>query len=119
MDNEESGNSVSRIGRVYRLLSLSMMLGEDYLRAADLAGMLGVTARTIYRDVESLRAAGLAVEGDAGLGYRLPDAPQTAALILTRDEKRALIAGLKLVKAGEDRALAGAAGALLKKALTI
>lgn len=119
MDNENEANSVNRLGRVHRLLALSMMLGEDPLRAADLAAMLGVARRTLYRDIDALRAAGLAVDGAPGIGYRLADAPQTAALILTREEKRALIAGLKLVKAGEDRALAGAAGALLKKALAL
>jgi predicted DNA-binding transcriptional regulator YafY len=110
---------VSNFRRVNRLMALSLMLGEARLRAADAAAALGVTVRTIYRDIAALRAAGLAVQGHPGIGYWLDAQPQTAALMLTREEKRALIAGLKLVKAGEDRGLAGVAEALLGKVMAI
>ena len=114
MGNEE-GN-VSSSNRVRRLLALAPMLGETPLRAADAAETLGVTVRTIYRDIDGLRAAGFAIEGDPGVGYVLAAQPTTGPLALTKEERRALIAGAKLVKAGGDAVLVKAATTLLKKA---
>ena len=107
---------VSSSKRVRRLLALAPMLGPEPLRAADAAETLGVTVRTIYRDIEALRGAGFAIEGDPGVGYFLAARPSTGPLSLTRDERRALIAGAKLVKTGSDAVLAKAAASLLKKA---
>lgn len=107
--------NVSSANRVRRLLALAPMLGAEPLRAADAAETLGVTVRTIYRDIEALRSAGFAIEGDPGVGYLLAGQPSTGPLALTKDERRALIAGAKLVRAGGDAALAKAAVSLLKK----
>lgn len=97
-------------------MMLAVLLGEASLRAADAARILGVTVRTLYRDIEALRAAGFPIEGHAGVGYSMPVGPACGPLSFSRDELRALVAGLKLVKAGGDAALAGAAASLLKKA---
>lgn len=99
-----------------RLLALAPMLGMNPLRAIDAAQTFNVTVRTIYRDMDALRAAGFAIEGDPGIGYVLAAQPATAPIALTKDERRALIAGAKLVKSGTDTVLAKAAGSLLKKA---
>lgn len=99
-----------------RRLALALMLGDAPLRGADAAAGLGVTLRTLYRDIGKLRAVGFAVEGEPGSGYRRPNAGPSASLALTRDELRALVAGAKLVKAGSDAGLAAAAASLLKKA---
>ena len=109
-------NFVSSSKRVRRLLALAPMLGETPLRAADAAETLGVAVRTIYRDIDALRAAGFAIEGDPGVGYVFAAQPATGPLALTKDERRALIAGAKLVKASGDAVLARAASSLLKKA---
>jgi len=37
--------------------------------AAFLAGRLGVSLRTVYRDVRDLSLSGVPVEGEAGVGY--------------------------------------------------
>jgi predicted DNA-binding transcriptional regulator YafY len=108
--------NVSSSNRVRRLLALAPMLDQTPLRAADAAETLGVTVRTIYRDIDALRAAGFAIEGDPGVGYVLVAQPTTGPLALTKDERRALIAGAKLVKSGGDALLAKAAASLLKKA---
>lgn len=108
--------NVSSSNRARRLQALARMLGPESLRAVDAADSLGVTVRTIYRDIEALRNAGFEIEGDPGVGYLLLAQPSTGPLSLTRDERRALIAGAKLVKAGSDTALSKAAASLLKKA---
>ncbi len=115
LDEENFSSS----NRARRLLALAPMLGSEPLRAVDAAETLGVTVRTIYRDIEALRSAGFGIEGDPGVGYLLPAQPSWGPLSLTREERRALIAGAKLVKAGGDSGLARAAASLLKKAQSL
>lgn len=67
------------------------------LTAAQLADRLAVSARTIYRDVESLHAAGIPLYGEAGHagGYHLVDGWRTRLTGLTAEEAdRLFLAGL-------------------------
>ena len=65
--------------------------------AAVLASELGVSLRTIYRDIGSLVAEGAAIEGEAGLGYVLKPGFFLPPLMFGEDELDALILGLRLV----------------------
>ncbi len=64
-------------GRVDRVFQLTNALraessGEAGVATAErLAASLGVSVRTIYRDIETLRANGYPIEGAPGVGYRL------------------------------------------------
>ncbi|SBT41160.1 helix-turn-helix transcriptional regulator [Micromonospora auratinigra] len=84
--------------RASRLLSILLLLqSHGRLTATDLARRLEVSVRTIYRDVESLHAAGIPLYGSAGHagGYRLVDGWRTRLTGLTTEEAdRLLFAGL-------------------------
>ena len=84
--------------------------------AADLARELEVSERTIYRDIGGLVATGVPIEGEAGVGYRLPrggfDLPP---LMFGEDEIEALVLGARVVKSWGDPGLARAAEDLLAK----
>ncbi|MFI2713389.1 helix-turn-helix transcriptional regulator [Micromonospora sp. NPDC018662] len=84
--------------RASRLLSILLLLqAHGRLTAADLATRLDVSARTIYRDVEALHAAGIPLYGEAGHagGYRLVEGWRTRLTGLTGEEAdRLLFAGL-------------------------
>ena len=58
--------------RASRLLSALLLQARGRMTAKELADELEVSVRTVYRDVESLHAAGIPLYGDAGRGRRVP-----------------------------------------------
>lgn len=59
-----------------RLFQVMALLAEaptaaPLWRAVDLAARLGVSERTVHRDLAVLARRGVPVQGEAGVGYRL------------------------------------------------
>ncbi|WKX68875.1 YafY family protein [Streptomyces sp. XD-27] len=102
-----------------RLLSILLLLQtRGRVPAAELAQRLEVSARTIYRDVESLSAAGVPVYAERGRhgGIALLPGFRTDVTGLTSDEARALFV---LAAQGAHSALGldGALGSALRKVM--
>jgi predicted DNA-binding transcriptional regulator YafY len=57
-----------RLFRLFRLLDL-MRLRSTPVTAASLAEELGVSVRSIYRDISDLQAMGAPIRGEGGIGY--------------------------------------------------
>lgn len=99
-----------------RLHAITAALTPDTpITAAELARKLGVTERTIYRDIARLTATGLPVEGTPGSGYRLPAHVLLPPLTLTPAELEALNLGLAVAQELADPALAQAVETLTAK----
>lgn len=102
--------------RTNRLFDVIQILRDGRLhRAQDLAGALAVTQRTIWRDIDALRATGLAIEGERGVGYILRMPLTLPQMMLTPVEFEALRAGLRHVASGADAQLAKSARSLAAK----
>lgn len=99
--------------RATRLAQLQSLLTDGAThRAADLAARLGVSERTIFRDMDTLRLSGVPVEGRRGAGYRA-EAPLTLPpMAISETELEALHLGLAVISQADDPELAPAAAAL-------
>ena len=102
--------------RADRLFDLIQILRDGRLhRAEDMARKLGVSTRTIWRDMTTLATSGLPVEGARGVGYQLRDPTSLPPMTLTRDEFEALRLGITLVSGAADPTIARAAATLRAK----
>lgn len=99
----------SSAARLLHLLSL--FSARPSWTATELSERLGVTSRTVRRDVAQLRDLGYPVESDAGRsgGYRLGAGGRLPPLLLTDDEAVAVAIGLRVATGpgvGDDDAAA-------------
>lgn len=102
--------------RADRLFSLVQVLRRDrFSTAARLAQELEVSERTIYRDIQDLIHSGVPIQGEAGVGYRVPCRFELPPLMLSVEELEALVMGARMVGAWADPALREATESLLGK----
>lgn len=98
-----------RADRLFRIVD-ELRIRRRATRAAELAVLLEVSPRTIYRDMADLMASGVPVEGSAGVGYLLRPGYHIPPLMFDADEIEALVLGLRIVQSWTDEAMARAAG---------
>ena len=105
------------MSRSARLLDLIQVLRRHRrpVSGQRLAAELGVSLRTIYRDIATLTAQGAPIEGEAGLGYVLRPGFVLPPLMFTAEEIEALVLGSRWVAQRADRPLAEAARNALAK----
>ena len=85
------------------------------MTAAALAEELEVTPRTVYRDIATLQARRVPIEGAAGVGYVLRKGFDLPPLMFTIDEVEAIAVGARMLKRVKDPALQHAADSVLAK----
>ncbi len=102
--------------RTDRLFDIIQILRDGRLhRAQDIADRLEVSVRTIYRDMDTLAASGIPVEGERGMGYMVREAITLPPLTLTAEELEALNLGMAIVAEAADPGLKSAALSLADK----
>lgn len=102
--------------RTDRLFDIIQILRDGKLhRARDIAARLEVSVRTIYRDMDTLVASGVPVEGERGVGYMVREQITLPPLNLTPEELEALNLGMAIVAEAADPELKAAAQRLAEK----
>jgi predicted DNA-binding transcriptional regulator YafY len=85
------------------------------LTGQQLAERLGVSRRSVYRDIADLISSGVPIEGEAGVGFRMRRGYSVPPMMFTPEELQALVFGARLVQSCADEGLHEAAEALLAK----
>ena len=102
--------------RADRLFQLIVLLGRRRsVTGEKLAERLGVSLRTVYRDVRDLSLSGVPIQGEAGVGFRLSAGYQLPPLMFTPEEIQALVFGARLVQSCADEGLQAAADSAIAK----
>lgn len=110
------------MSRSERLLDLLQTLRRHRrpVTGAALAEQMGISLRTLYRDIASLQAQGAQIEGEAGLGYVLRPGFVLPPLMFSVEEIEALALGsLWVAQRTDGRLVAAARDALAKIAAVL
>ncbi len=86
------------MNRFDRLTSMLIQLqSKRLITAREIAERFGVTKRTIYRDIQTLRLAGVPIGEEEGKGYFLVEGYRLPPVMFTMEEARALITTSKIL----------------------
>ena len=108
------------MNRDQRLYDLVQILRDGKLHTADELGRtMGVSTRTIWRDMAMMAATGIPVEGERGLGYILRTPLVLPPTALTQDEAGVLGEALRAIADDPTHPRARAARTLLYKIATL
>jgi len=109
------------MSRAQRLLDLVQVLRRHRrpVSGRKLAAELGVSIRTLYRDIVTLQGQGAPIEGEPGLGYILKPGFMLPPLMFSEEEIEALVLGSRWVADRADPALALAARDAMAKIVAV
>ena len=105
---------MSRTLRLFQLMQ-ALRQGPGPKTAAGLGEELGVSGRSIHRDIATLREMGAIIDGEAGYGFTLIEDNALPPMGFQDTELEALVLGLREVQQIGDPDLADAAGEALRK----
>lgn len=105
------------MSRSARLLELIQILRQHRypVTGAKLAAELGISIRTLYRDIVTLQSQGAQIDGEPGLGYVLRPGFMLPPLMFSEEEIEALVLGSRWVAGRADSQLKSAARKALAK----
>ena len=107
-----------RADRLFDILRI-LRSAKAPVTAASIAAELEVTVRTVYRDVATLQARRIPIDGAAGIGYVLRSGFDLPPLMFTEDEADAIAVGVQLLARTGDPGLQKAAESVLSKVTQI
>lgn len=102
--------------RADRLFQLAQLLRvRRQATGQDLADQLGVSLRTVYRDIRDLEYSGVPIRGEAGVGYRLDRGFELPPLTFSQAELEGLVLGARMVSTWADPELSSAVKSAMTK----
>lgn len=96
---------MKKADRLFQLVTL-LQGRRTAITAQSMAETLGVSVRTVYRDIEGLAQSGVMIDGDPGVGYLLSHRSHVPPLMFSADEVLAMLVGSQMVQAFTDPHLA-------------
>ena len=102
------GTIMTRSERLLELLQ-ALRRRRSAVSGATLATELGISIRTLYRDIASLQAQGAHITGEPGVGYLLRPGYMLPPLMFSQAELEALMLGMRWVNKVADPSLRDAA----------
>jgi predicted DNA-binding transcriptional regulator YafY len=105
---------VSRTERLFDLIQILRRYRQP-VSGRVLAAEVGISMRTLYRDIGTLQAQGAEIDGEPGLGYLLRPGFMLPPLMFSEEEIEALVLGSRWVADRGDHELAAAARNALAK----
>lgn len=110
---------MSRAARLLDLLQ-SLRNRRQPVTGPELARELGVSIRTLYRDIATLQAQGADIQGEPGLGYVLRPGFTLPPLMFSADEIEAIVLGSRWVATrADDARLSDSARQAMSKILAV
>ncbi|MDV6226425.1 WYL domain-containing protein [Nitratireductor aquimarinus] len=103
-----------RASRLFGLLE-QLRMHRQPVSAAVLAETLGVSVRTIYRDIATLQSMGAPIRGEGGVGYQIERGYFLPPLHFDADELDAITLGMQLISARGDSDIKKAAARVAAK----
>ena len=103
-----------KASRLFEIIQI-LRLARNPITAAEIAGRLEVTVRSIYRDIVALQAMRVPVEGERGIGYILRPGFDLPPLMFSIEETEAIVLALALLERTGDTELKAAAGRVAEK----
>ena len=103
-----------RADRLFDIIQV-LRLARTPITAAAIAAELEVAPRTVYRDIATLQARRIPIEGAVGIGYVLRRGFELPPLMFTEDEAEAIAVGVRLLARTGDPGLQKAAESVLSK----
>ncbi|MBB5518744.1 HTH domain-containing protein [Amphiplicatus metriothermophilus] len=103
-----------RTERLFELLQI-LRRHRGPVSGASLAQEMGISLRTLYRDIGALQALGAEIEGEPGVGYVLKPGFMLPPLMFSEEEIEALALGARWVARRTDDSLSRAAGEAMAK----
>jgi predicted DNA-binding transcriptional regulator YafY len=107
-----------RATRLLRLLD-ELRRRRRPVPGAWLAEQLGVSLRTLYRDIDALRGQGADIAGDPGVGYQLRNGFMLPPLMFSPEELEAVVLGMRWVASHADPELAAASERALDRVVGV
>jgi predicted DNA-binding transcriptional regulator YafY len=111
---QERSMPLRRADRLFDILRI-LRAAKQPVTAASIGDELEVTVRTVYRDIATLQARRIPIEGAAGIGYVLHRGFELPPLMFTEDEAEAIAVGVRMLARTGDPGLQKAAESVLSK----
>ena len=102
-----------RADRLFQLVHL--LRARRFATGEQLAREVGVSVRTVYRDVSDLAGSGVPIRGEAGVGYRLERGFELPPLTFTGGELEGLMLGARMAATWGDTELASSVRTAMTK----